>query len=210
MITIAIAEDHQALIDGMELLLKYEEGISIIGTANDGAKMLEIVRLKQPKIVITDIRMPKLDGIALTTAITKEFPHIKVIAFSMFDQDNAFLQMREAGAQAYILKNSPLQEILHAIQAVQQGQTYYDSGLNLGVLDDNAFAKAQKEKPLLSKSELAILALIAQNKTSSEIAALRFTAVSTVEKHRKNMMRKLGLSGKGELLKYAIEKKYNF
>lgn len=210
MITIAIAEDHQALIDGMQLLLKYEEGISIIGTANDGQKMLEIVRLKQPKIVITDIRMPKLDGIALAKAIKKEFPHIHIIAFSMFDQDNAFLQMREAGAKAYVLKNSPLEEILNAIHAVSQGQEYYDTGLNLSLLEDNAFAKAKSNKALLSKSELEILKLIGQNKASSEIAALRFTAVSTVEKHRKNMMRKLGLSGKGELLKYAIEKKYDF
>jgi len=86
---------------------------------------------------------------------------------------------------------------------------YYDMNINPDLID-NAFAKAKQLKPLLSKSEQAILKLIAQNKTSSEIASIRFTAVSTVEKHRKNMMRKLGLSGKGELLKYAIEKKYDF
>lgn len=210
MITVAIAEDHQALIDGIQLLLKYEEDISIIGTANDGERMLEIVRLKQPKVVITDIRMPKLDGIALAKAVKKEFPHIHIIAFSMFDQDNAFLQMREAGAKAYILKSSPLEEILNAMQSVTQGIEYYDTGLNLELLEDNAFAKAKSKKPLLSKSEIDILKLIGENKTSSEIAALRFTAVSTVEKHRKNMMRKLGLAGKGELLKYAVEKKYDF
>lgn len=210
MITVAIAEDHQALIDGIQLLLKYEEDISILGTANDGLKMLDIVRLKQPKIVITDIRMPKLDGIALTKAIKKEFPHIKVIAFSMFDQDNAFIQIREAGAQAYILKNSPLEEIVKAILSVSKGIEYYDTGLNLELLEDSAFAKAKSQKPILSKSERDILKLISENKTSSEIASIRFTAVSTVEKHRKNMMRKLGLKGKGELLKYAIEKKYDF
>ncbi len=208
MITVAIAEDHQSLIDGITLLLKYEEGISIIGTSNDGKNLLDIVRLKQPKVVIMDIRMPRLDGIEATKIITKEFPHIKVIAFSMFDQDQAVIQMRDAGAKGYILKNSPLEELLKAIHAVMQG-IYYDAGIDQQLFDD-AFAKAKTPKSILSKSEREILKLIAQNKTSSEIADIRFTAISTVEKHRKNMMRKLGLSGKGELLKYAIERKYEF
>ncbi|MEP0266549.1 response regulator transcription factor [Dokdonia sp.] len=209
MITIAIAEDHQSLIDGIQLLLKYEEGISIIGTANDGKGLLDIVRLKQPKVVITDIRMPKLDGIEATKVISKEFPHIKVIAFSMFDEDRAVIQMRDAGAKGYVLKNSPLEELLKAIYAVMEGNPYYDIGID-HTLFDNASAKVKTPKSNLSKSEREILKLIAQNKTSSEIADIRFTAVSTVEKHRKNMMRKLGLSGKGELLKYAIQSKYDF
>lgn len=209
MITIAIAEDHQALVDGIELLLKYEENISIVGTANDGETLLNITRKKQPKIVITDIRMPKMDGIEVTKLIKKEFPNIKVIAFSMFDQDEAVIQMRDAGASGYILKNSPLDEILTAIHAVTEGKVYYDASIDERLIDP-AFAKANTKKTLLSRSEKEILKLIAQNKTSSEIADIRFTAVSTVEKHRKNMMRKLGLSGKGELLRYAIEKKYDF
>ena len=210
MITVAIGEDHQALIDGIQLLLQYEEHIEVVGTANDGEALLQIVRRKQPKVVIMDIRMPKLDGIESTKIIRKEFPHIKVIAFSMFDQEAAVIQMRAAGATGYILKNSPLEEILKAIESVIQGKEYYDSGLE-AYLESSAFAKANtSKKSVLSKSEKEILKLIAQNKTSSEIADIRFTAVSTVEKHRKNMMRKLGLSGKGELLSFAIERKYEF
>lgn len=209
MITVAIAEDHQSLIDGINLLLKYEEDISVIGTANDGAALLDIVRLKQPKVVIMDIRMPKIDGIETTRIITKEFPHIKVIAFSMFDQDQAILEMHEAGARGYILKNSPLEELLKAIHTVMEGKVYYDSEISLDLTNPDTI-QAKAPKSILSKSERAILKLIAQNKTSSEIAEVRFTAVSTVEKHRKNMMRKLNLKGKGELLKYAIEKKYDF
>lgn len=210
MITVAIGEDHQALIDGIQLLLQYEEHIEVVGTANDGEALLHIVRRKRPKVVIIDIRMPKLDGIETTKIIKKEFPHTKVIAFSMFDQEAAVVQMRAAGATGYILKNSPLEEILKAIESVTQGKEYYDSGLE-AYLETSAFAKADtSKKSVLSKSEKEILKLIAQNKTSSEIADIRFTAVSTVEKHRKNMMRKLGLSGKGELLRFAIERKYEF
>jgi len=208
MITVAIAEDHQSLVDGINLLLKYEEDISIIGMANNGEELLNIVRLKQPKVVLTDIKMPKMDGISATKLIKKEFPHIKVIAFSMFDQDEAVSQMLDAGASGYLLKNSPLQEVLNAIEAVATGNEYFDASINLDAIKDNA--KKGATKPLLSKSEREILKLIGQGMTTSEIASERYTAVSTVEKHRKNMIRKLGLQGKGELLRYAVEKKYDF
>lgn len=209
MITVAIAEDHQSLVDGITLLLKYEEGISIVGTANDGEELIEVVRRKQPKVVLTDIKMPKKDGIAATKLIKKEFPHTKVIAFSMFDQEEAIQRMLEVGVDGYLLKNSPLEEVLAAIKSVARGTPYFDATIDVKSIS-NSIAEKGKEKPLLSKSEREILRLIGEGKTTSEIANLRFTAVSTVEKHRKNMIRKLGLSGKGELLRYALEKKYDF
>ncbi len=208
MITIAIAEDHQSLIDGVDLLLKYEEDISIVGRANDGEALLEIARRKQPKIILTDIRMPKMDGIVATKIIKKELPHIKVIAFSMFDQEDAVRQMVAAGASGYLLKNSPLKEVLSAIQEVIKGNTFFDASIDPSFLSENI--EPQKKKQLLSKSEREILTLIGQGKTSSEIAAIRFNSVSTIETHRKNIIRKLNLHGKGELLRYAIEKKYDF
>lgn len=208
MITVAIAEDHQSLIDGIDLLLKYEEGISIIGMANDGEELLAIVRRKQPKVVLMDIRMPKVDGIAATKIIKKELPHTKIIAFSMFDQEDAVRQMVAAGASGYLLKNSPLEEVLTAIHEVTKGNTYYDASIDPSFFSEDTAQQVKKQ--VLSKSEREILTLIGQGKTSSEIAAIRFNSVSTVETHRKNIIRKLGLKGKGELLRYAIEKKYDF
>lgn len=208
MITVAIAEDHQSLIDGISLLLKYEDDISIVGTANDGEALIHIVRSKQPKVVLTDIKMPKIDGILATQTIKKEFPHTKVIAFSMFDQVEAVDRMLAAGASGYLLKNSPLEEVLTAIKTVAMGATYFDASLEMDRLKDNS--QTSQDRPLLSKSEREILRLIGEGKSTSEIANIRFTAVSTVEKHRKNMIRKLGLNGKGELLRYALEKKYDF
>ncbi|GAA0726318.1 response regulator transcription factor [Aquimarina litoralis] len=208
MITVAIAEDHQSLIDGIDLLLKYEEGISIVGMANDGEELLSIVRRKQPKVVLMDIRMPKVDGIAATKIIKKELPHTKIIAFSMFDQEDAVRQMVAAGASGYLLKNSPLEEVLTAIHEVTKGNTYYDASIDPTFFSENTIQQVKKQ--VLSKSEREILTLIGQGKTSSEIAAIRFNSVSTVETHRKNIIRKLGLKGKGELLRYAIEKKYDF
>ncbi|NAS31677.1 response regulator [Flavobacteriaceae bacterium R38] len=206
MITLAIAEDHQALIDGIQLLLEYEEDIEIVGFANDGEALMDIVARKQPKIVLTDIRMPKIDGIVACKLIKKEYPHIKVIAFTMFDQEEAVKQMLEAGADGYLLKNSELKNVLIAIKQVINGKSYFDANL---ILDfDNPASK--KKKGLLSKREKEILSLIGQGKTSSEISNQLFIGQTTVETHRKNMIRKLGLKGKGELLRYALEKKYDF
>lgn len=204
MIRLAIAEDHQALIDGIELLLKYEDDISIIGTANNGKELLDIVKLKEPHVVLTDIRMPKVDGITATKAIKKQFPHIKVIAFTMFDQADAISQMLDAGASGYLLKNSALTEVLEAIQTVYKGGNYFDANINIEASNQN------KKKGVLTKRQIEILELVAQGKTSREIADLLFIGTHTVDTHRKNMIRILGLKGKGELMRYALEKKYKF
>jgi two-component system response regulator NreC len=207
MTRIVIAEDHQSLIDGVCLLFEHEENYSIVGMANDGEKLIEIVEKIQPEIVLTDIRMPKIDGITATKIIKKKFPNIKVITFTMFDQQEAIQQMINAGASGYILKNSGLSDVKNAISKVMSGETYYDAALNLSFLEED---NRPLKKSILSKSENEILRLIGQGKTSNEIADIRFCSVSTVETHRKNMIRKLGIQGKGELLRYAIEKKYDF
>lgn len=206
MIRLAIAEDHQSLIDGIQLLLKYEDNIEIIGTTNDGEALLKLVRLKQPNVVITDIRMPKMDGIAATKLIKKEFPHTKVLAFSMFDQSEAVNQMLDAGASGYILKNSALEEVLKAVRAIYNGNMYFDANIKTNTENNSN----KKNKGILTKRQIEILALIAQGKTSREIADELFIGIHTVDTHRKNMIRILGLQGKGELMRYALEKKYRF
>lgn len=207
MIRLAIAEDHQSLIDGIKLLLTDNKNITIVGTANDGEELLEIVRLKKPSVVITDIRMPKLDGIEATKKIIKKFPYIKVLAFTMFEQTDAITQMLDAGASGYILKNSPLSEVLKAIEKVAHGETFFDANIDINTL---GIDKTQSEKGTLTKRQIQILELIALGKTSREIGIELFIGVHTVDTHRKNMIRILDLKGKGELMRYAIEKKYQF
>ncbi|WP_338359462.1 response regulator transcription factor [Yeosuana marina] len=206
MINLAIAEDHQALIDGILLLLEYEEDIRIVGTANDGETLVDLVRKNQPDVVLTDIRMPKRGGIAATKIIKTEFPNIKVLAFTMFDQNEAVHQMLEAGASGYLLKNSPLEEVLRAIRSVYNGNTFFDANIKV----DNESNSNVKSKGILTKRQNEILKLIAQGKTSLEIAEELYIGVYTVDTHRKNMIRILGLKGKGALMRYALDKKYKF
>lgn len=203
MITIVIAEDHQALIDGIKLSLEYEASITVIGEANDGEILVDLVRKKQPQVVITDIRMPKCDGISATKIIKKEFPHIKVIAFSMFDQSEAVNQMKLAGATGYIMKNSPLKKLIEAIKIVAKGETFFDDEIT-------SFDTTSKEEILLSSREKEILRLIGEGKTSNEIADLLFIGKSTVDTHRKNILRKINVHGKTDLIRFAVERKYDF
>ncbi|KGL63264.1 response regulator [Polaribacter sp. Hel1_85] len=213
MITIIMAEDHQMLIDGVKSFFEYDDEINIIGTVNNGEELVKLVSLKQPKLVITDIRMPKMDGIQATRIIKKKFPHIHVLAMTMFDQPDAIKQMLDAGATGYILKNSGIKMLSKAIITVAKGETFFDPNVAFNFMnsyiDDNVTI-GKTEKVVLSNREKEILHLIANGKTSKEIAENLFIAKTTVDTHRKNMIRKLNLSSGNELVKYAIDKKYQF
>lgn len=205
MIRLVIAEDHNALIDGVKLFLEYEDDITLVGFANDGKELCELVEKQQPHVVVTDIRMPIMNGIEAAKAILKQFPQTKIIAFTMFDQEEAIQQMLEAGASGYILKNSSLKELILAIKNVYKGETYYDPNISL----PNEGVK-HYSKGTLTKRQIEILKLVAKGLTSQEIADKLFIGKTTVETHRKNMVQKLGLRGAGELLRYAIESQYKF
>ncbi|MGB3591335.1 MAG: response regulator transcription factor [Nonlabens sp.] len=200
MITVLVVDDHKSLTEGLELLFENDSQIKIIGVANSGLELLEILQKQVPDILLTDVSMPGVNGVELCRRVRDNFPSVKVIAYSMFDTETAIREMKEAGIVGYILKKSSLNIVRDAIVEVSKGYEYYDDLISKELLKP----KKDLGTVRLSKSEKAILKLIAQNKTSSEIADIRFTAVSTVQKHRKNIIQKLGLSGSGKLLEYAI------
>lgn len=208
-----MAEDHQMLIDGVKSFFEYDDGINIIGTVNDGEELVKMVSLKQPKLVITDIRMPRMDGIEATKIIKKKFPYIKVLAMTMFDQPDAIKQMLDAGATGYILKNSGIKMLSKAINTVANNETFFDPNVAYNFMNsyiDNNVTVGKTNKIVLSNREKEILNLIASGKTSKEIAENLFIAKTTVDTHRKNMMKKLNLSSGNDLIKYAIDSKYQF
>ena len=213
MITVIMAEDHQMLIDGVKSFFEYDEEVNFIGTVNNGEDLVKLVALKQPKLVITDIRMPRKDGIQATREIKRQFPHIKILAMTMFDQPDAIKQMLDAGATGYILKNSGIKMLSKAIVTVANGETFFDPNVAFNFMnnyiDDNVTI-GKSDKVILSNREKEILGLIANGKTSKNISEILFIAKGTVDTHRKNMIRKLELSSGSELVKYAIDMKYQF
>lgn len=209
MINIVIAEDHNSLIDGINLFFEFEKDISILGKVNDGSALLELLEQKyrHVNIVIMDIRMPKLDGIEATKQITAKYPHIKVIAFTMFRKREFVNKMIAAGAKGYLLKNASLPVLLKAIREVHAGEIYYDSDLPLE--DESSTVEIKKEK-LLTKRQNQILELIGKQFSNREIAEKLFISEHTVTTHRKNMIEKLNLKGRDALLKYALNRGYDF
>ncbi|QMU66701.1 MAG: response regulator [Flavobacteriaceae bacterium] len=208
-----MAEDHQMLIDGVKSFFEYDEDIHIIGTVNNGQDLIKLVTLKQPKLVITDIRMPIMDGIQATRQIKKQFPHIYVLAMTMFDQPDAIKQMLDAGATGYLLKNSGIKMLSKAIVTVAGGETFFDPNVAFNFMNDYIDENVhigKTEEIVLSNREKEILHLIANGNTSKEISEILFIAKTTVDTHRKNMIRKLQLTNGNELVKYAIDKKYQF
>lgn len=203
MIRVVIAEDHQALIDGIKLMIEYESDIEVVGEANDGEELIDIVRRKRPDIVLTDIRMPKCDGICATRTIVEKFPKTKIIGFSMFEQTEAINQMQQAGAKGYILKNSSLKKVLDAIRTVAKGNVFFDDAIT-------THDSLTKEEIILSKREKEILQLIGEGKTSQEIADILYIGKTTVDTHRKNIIKKINIHGKTDLIRFAVERKYDF
>lgn len=208
MMTIAIADDHQTLIDGISLRLEQEPEIILQFTANNGRELLKKLKQTPVDVVITDIKMPKMDGVSLTRVLKNEHRQIKIIVLSMFDQLEAVRKMIDCKVNGYILKTSPLDQLVIALKTVHKGQDYYDSNLE-GFSEFFQQGKSSKTSKL-SQTEKEILDLIAEGKTSQDIAEIRDSAVSTVDTHRRNMAHKLELYGKGELLRYAMDKKYKF
>jgi two-component system nitrate/nitrite response regulator NarL len=201
MIKIVIADDHQALIDGIKLSIQNEPELEVIGQANDGNEVVEVVSKLEPDILILDIRMPNCDGIQAAKIIKELTPKTKIIVFSMFDQLDIVHEMRKINVEGYLLKNAPLQDLIAAIKVVHKGQFYFDGNLILEV-DNN------HEEIHFSKRESEIIKLIGAGHTSLEIAELLFISKNTIDTHRKNILKKLGNNGKVELLKYAVQINY--
>ena len=210
MIRVIIAEDHQALIDGIESFFFNNDDIEIIASALNGKELVKLVFQYKPDVVITDIRMPIMDGIEATKKIKKRFKKsVHVLAFTMFDQPNAVNQMIDAGAIGYILKNSGLKIMIEAIKTVAKGEKYFDPNVLINLEKQKGVQKTQK-KGILSRREKEILNLIAQGKKSIEIADKLCITKYTVDTHRKNIIKKLGLVNNSDLMKVAVEQKYNF
>ncbi|WP_028890362.1 response regulator [Tenacibaculum ovolyticum] len=206
MINIVIAEDHNCLIDGIDIYFEFEEDIAIVGKANDGIALLETLKHKHVDVVIVDIRMPRLDGIEATKQIVEKYPHIKVIAFTMIGKRETVNKMIAIGVKGYLLKNASLKILLEAVREVYSGKTYYDSNLSL----EKDSTATIKQKKLLTKRQYEILELIGQGLTNKQIGEKLFIGAYTVGTHRKNMIEKLNLKGRNALLEYALNRKSDF
>jgi len=204
-IDIIIADDHKIFIDGLKSILSKNIGISIVGEAKNGLEVIKLLEKGyQPNIVITDIRMPIIDGISLTKILSKEFPNIAVLALSMHDQSADVVEMLEAGAKGYLTKDIDINELIQAINTIIRGEFYFSKNLPK---DIQVWFNKDHDlgEHILTRREKEILQLISKGRTTLQMAQQLKLSRFTIDTHRKNIHKKLGIKSNTGLVNYTLK-----
>ncbi len=206
-IRVLLADDHKIVRDGLRTLLEKHSDIAVLGEAEDGREALQLARKLSPDVVVMDIAMPELNGIEATRQILSEYPGIKIVALSMHSDKRFVSEMLKAGASAYLLKDCAFEELITAIRTIMKGKIYLSPGIAGVVLADYIRDDRKSEQSVfsqLSDREREVLQLMAEGKSTKEVAAHLNVSIKTVETHRTNIMTKLDIHSIAELTKYAI------
>lgn len=209
---ILIVDDHDVVRSGLKALLRTSEEYAVVGEAADGEEALRLVEELTPDIVLTDISMPRLDGIGATRLITQRHPQVKVIVLTVYEDEEYVYQILRAGASGYLLKNASKVQIFEAIEAVMSGERFFSPGISRLIVDGflkRAAVQETTEPPTptgtgLTKRELEVLRFIALGLTNREIAEKLFLSFRTVNTHRANIMQKLDIHDTAGLVRHAI------
>lgn len=209
LIKIIIADDHQMLRKGIEVLLLNQQGMQIVAQAENGADLVQKVVTHSPDVVITDIQMPVMNGIEATRQIMEMDPGIGVIGLSMFNEDHMIMEMMGAGARGYLLKNTNRDELVTAIHTVAGGGSYV-CGITSGKLSRliaTSKEKAHRHQPDFTEKEKEVIRLICHELSSKQIAATLGCATRTVESYRERIQEKIGARNMAGIVVFAIKHK---
>ncbi|HEY7544010.1 MAG TPA: response regulator transcription factor [Blastocatellia bacterium] len=208
-ITILIADDHPIFRRGLRQIIESEGGLIVVGEADDGEEAFEKSRQLKPDVLILDVNMPKMDGFEVARRIHNLNLSVEIVFLTMYKDEEMFNEALDLGAKGYVLKSSALTDIVECARAVSSGQHYISPALSSFLLNrrdrSTSFVKSKPSIRDLTPTEMRILRLIAESKTSKEIAAELFISYRTVENHRANICQKLDLHGSNALVKFAIE-----
>ena len=211
MIKLLLADDQDILTEGLKLILGAEEDIEIVGTANNGKKAYELCRIRKPDVVLMDIQMPEINGVEATAMIKKEFPQIKIIVLTTFNDDKYIYDALKNGASGYLLKDTSPIEILKAVRTVYKGGALIQSEVAVKLIDKfSQLAKETVDKhidpraELLTDREIEICRLIAEGKNNKEISEELFLSQGTVKNHITKVLLKLDLRDRTQLAIFTI------
>jgi DNA-binding NarL/FixJ family response regulator len=208
---ILIADDHEVVRRGLAALLQAQEGWEICGEASDGREAVEKAKLLKPDFVILDIGMPNLNGLAATRQLTQHDPNFKIIVLTITDSDHVIREALDAGARGFVLKSDAVRDLVSAIDALQRGQMFFTPRVNelvlAGFLEKGTVSPrgAPPKFPSLTPREREVIQLLAEGKSSKEVASVLNLSTKTAETHRSNIMRKLGFHSIRDLVLYAVK-----
>jgi len=208
-ITVLLADDHEVVLEGLQMLLNLEDDIEVVGEAKTGRSAVQMTQKLHPNVVVMDIAMPVLNGLEATRQILKSVPGTKVLALSAHSDDAYVDQFIEMGASGYITKQSTTQVLAKAIREIQKGKTFFGPSISKRFHDRhqtsfNGKGKIKKQNVRLSEREAEVLQLIAEGEANKQIAAELEISIKTVEKHRQHLMEKLKIHDTAGLTRYAI------
>jgi DNA-binding NarL/FixJ family response regulator len=205
---IVIAEDHTILREGLRSLLSSEPELRVVGEAKDGREAIRRVEQLEPDLILMDLSMPRMNGVEAIREIKNRIPETKVLALTVHKAEEFVLEVLQAGADGYILKDASAEELVMAIRSVLGGQRYLSPAVSQMVIEGYLAGRKTCESPwdTLTKREREILKLIAEGHKNKEIADYLCISVKTVEKHRANLMKKLDLHSAAALTAYAMER----
>ncbi len=209
-IRVLIVDDHAVVRAGIHLLLDSQSDLEVVGEAQNGREGLVQAQKLKPDVVLMDIAMPEMGGVEATQAIKKTCPEVQVLALTMHEDPAFFFRILQAGASGYVIKGADPDELLSAIRAVVQNKTHLSPSLTRELLDAYltglAVGEGKDSYARLTTREKEVLKLVGEGYTSREIAENLFISINTVERHRTNIMDKLGMHNKAELIRLAIRK----
>ncbi|MER3458972.1 MAG: DNA-binding response regulator [Chloroflexota bacterium] len=207
-IRVILADDHTLVRKGLKALLAAYPHIEVVGEAADGREAVQLAEALRPHVVVMDINMPGLNGLEATDRIKRRCPEVNVLILSMHANEEYVLQVLRSGASGYLLKDSATEDLVAGIQAVTAGEAYLSPRISKTVIAEyvrRTEAEAQRRPhELLTPREREILQLIAEGRTSKEIASELHLSIKTVETHRANLMDKLNIHNRAGLIRYAI------
>ena len=206
-IRVLLADDHSMMREGLRFILERAADVEVVGEAENGRTVLEMADRLKPDVVVMDIGMADLNGVEATRRLRAGHPKIKVIGLSMYSDKRYVLGMLEAGASGYVFKGAAGTELVRAIEAAGRGRKYLSSQITDVVVDsyvERQFPAGNTAYSALGNREREVLQLLAEGKTSKEIASRLNISPATVETHRRNIMKKLDIHSIAELTKYAI------
>ena len=204
---LALVDDHKMFRSGLRFLLNDIPEIKVVGEASNGLEFLDMAANEIIDIVLMDINMPEMNGLVATCEALKLYPKLKIIVLSMHGEEEYYDQMVEAGVQGFLLKNSGVEELNAALQAVINGGTYFSQELLVGILDKKKQKQFQTEVVKLTQRELEVLTLICEGFCNTDIAEKLFISHRTVDRHRSNLLSKTGCPNSTSLVMYAVKNK---